>query len=205
MQGSSSSIAGSSSCLRSKKALLHFVWARRDGRKRPGPPTTSESVGHCGRLDPPAGRARFLVAQAPCRARFRRFPYIPAQRGLGRFPYTAQRALRRFPYTTRHGGDCQTLYTGDPVRTGVCTPVAACTVQTPVGTGLLVRKVPIASSGHRASPQDVPRGAHPHKVQKPQKKRLKGHPLSLTSNWRRTIYQRSGVPQKKRATVPGPV
>ena len=56
--------------------------------------------------------------------------------------YTAQRGLGRFPYTTRRGGGGRTLYTGDPVRTGVCALVAACTVQTPVGTGLLVRKAP---------------------------------------------------------------
>ena len=54
----------------SKGALLRFAWVRSDGRKRPGSPTSSESVDHCGRLGPPAGRARFLVARAPCRARF---------------------------------------------------------------------------------------------------------------------------------------
>ena len=96
---------------------------------------------------PPAGRARFLVARAPCRARFSPisvhgpagFAAVSVHDVAG--AYTAQRTLRRFPYTTRHGGDCRTLYTGDPVRAGVCTQVAAGTEQTPVGTGLLVRKV----------------------------------------------------------------
>ena len=54
------------------------------------------------------------------------------------------------------GADGRALYTGDPVRTGVCTPVAAGAVHTPVGTGLLVRKVPVAGSGHLALPLAVP-------------------------------------------------
>ena len=134
--------------------------------KRSGPPTTSESGGHCGgprTFGPSAGRARFLVARAPCRARFSPISVHPGPAGLGTVSvhdvaeaYTAQRTLRRFPYTTRHGGDCRTLYTGDPVRAGVCTLVAAGTVQTPVGTGLPVRKVPVVASGHCAPPPDVP-------------------------------------------------
>jgi hypothetical protein len=111
---------------------------------------------------PPAGRVRFLVARAPCRARFSPIS-VHGPAGLGTVSvhdvpgaYTAQRVLGRFPYATRHGGGGRTLYTGDPVRTGVCALVAACTVQTPVGTGLLVRKVPVASSGHRAPPPAVP-------------------------------------------------
>ena len=185
-----------------KGALLHFAWVRRDGGKRPGPPTTSESVGHCGRPGPPAGRARFLAARAPCRARFSPVSaHGPA--GLGTVSvhdvagaYTAQRALRRFPYTARHGGGDRTLYTGGHVRAGLCTlafsgraalhtgdpvPRGLCTlgtpstVQTPSGIHPPVRKVPLP-------PPDVallrrPRTSRtpsedPHKVQKPLKRAL---------------------------------
>ena len=59
---------------------------------------------------PPAGRVRFFVARAPCRARFSPIS-VHGPAGLGTVSvhddpgtYTAQRALRRFPYTTRHAG-----------------------------------------------------------------------------------------------------
>ena len=45
-----------------------------------------------------------------------------------------------------------TLYTGCPVRRGVCTLVLTSSVQSPVGTHLPVYKVPAVSSGHRAPP-----------------------------------------------------
>ena len=107
-----------------------------------------------------AGRSCALFGRTgPCRACFSPISVHPGPAWPGTVSahdvagaYTAQRALRRFPCTTRHGGGGRALYTGDPVRTGVCTLGAAYTAQTPVGTSLLVRKVPVAASGHCAPP-----------------------------------------------------
>ena len=68
---------------------------------------------HARGKSPPAGRARFLVARAPCRARFSPIS-AHGPTGLGTVSvhdvpgaHAAQRALRRFPYTTRHAGGAQ--------------------------------------------------------------------------------------------------
>ena len=109
--------------------LLHFVWVRRDGRKRPDPPATSESVGHGRRLGRPRAVPYVALAAGPLSRR--RVCMSPEAHGGVRCPEET----------------AGTLYTRGIVSEGLCTLLARTSVQTPVRTGPPVYKVGLCALG----------------------------------------------------------
>ena len=135
-------------------------------------PKTSDLIGHLsrdGRREAPRGgcvaagsrHARGFVSVARARRQVVHALWSRGPLSCTLFAdFRTRRGLGRFPYTTGHAGAPPDFVHWRPCSNGGLRTGHADAVQTPVRSGLLVRKVPVAASGHRAPLPAVPRGAH---------------------------------------------